>query len=158
MRIRPKDRRSPILRERIARQDREAWRRLRPWASPFLGLAVFSLCLLSFALLSQILGWLGLLDGPANWLLVPFAGVGMMAIAPLPMFVPTDGVVDLLASFAMSFLCGYLVHALRPQPRTWLWAALTTAALVGIGGIAHFLWRKLGHDWPDWLAYVRDLA
>lgn len=158
MHIRPEDRRSPKLRARIAQHDREAWRRMRVTASPFLGLAVFTVSLLVFSLLAQLFTWLDLLDGPANWLLVPVAGVGLMSLAPLPMFVPTDGLLDLVASMAMSFLCGYLVHHARPQMRTRWWALATTSLLVVIGGIAHLIWRKMGNDWPDWLAYVRDLV
>lgn len=158
MRLRPEARRSPILRDRIAAQDREARRRMRIWYAPFHGLTVFTLSLLVFSVLSQALSWLGLLDGPANYLLVPIAGVGMMSLAPLPMFVPTDGAIDLLASFLVSFLCGGVVHLARPQWGTRAWFLGTTALLVLLGGVSHFIWRKLGNDWPDWLAYVRDLV
>lgn len=158
MQIRPEHRRSPIPRERIAAQNRETRRRMRVWFAPFHGLTIFTMSLLLFALFSQLFAWLGLLDGPANYLLVPIAGVGLMCLAPLPMFVPTDGMLDLVASLTMSFLCGYLVHHARPQMRTRWWALVTTCVLVVLGGIAHFVWRKLGNDWPDWLAYVRDLV
>lgn len=131
---------------------------MRVWYAPFHGLTVFTMSLLLFALVSQLFAWLGLLDGPANYLLVPIAGVGLMCLAPLPMFVPTDGTVELLVSFAVSFLCGWLVHRLRPQASTWSWFIATTTLLVMLGGITHFVWRKLGNDWPDWLAYVRDLV
>lgn len=158
MRLHPKARRSPILRDRIAAQDREARRRMRVWYAPFHGLTVFTLSLLLFSVISQLFAWLGLLDGPANYLLVPIAGVGMMSLAPLPMFVPTDGTLDLIVTFLVSFLCGGIVHLARPHWSNRTWFLGTTALLVTLGGIAHFIWRKLGNDWPDWLAYVRDLV
>ena len=158
MRLHPKARRSPILRDRIAAQEREVRRRMRIWYAPFHGLTVFTLSLMVFTALSQILAWLGLLDGPANYLLVPVAGVGMMSLAPLPMFVPTDGTLDLLVSLFMSTLCGTVVHFAAPRASNRIWFLGTTALLVILGGIAHFIWRKLGNDWPDWLAYVRDLV
>lgn len=131
---------------------------MRVFYAPFLGLTVFAGCLLAFACLSQAMSWLGLLGPSSQWVLIPFAGVGLLAAAPIPGVVPTDGLASLALSLFASWLIGFAVHRLRPQARTLSWFLLTTALLVGLSILAHFAWRQTGHDWPDWLAYVRDLA
>ncbi|MCH2100421.1 MAG: hypothetical protein MK209_00645 [Planctomycetes bacterium] len=158
MQLHPKSRRSSDLRERTALRNREIRRRMRIWYAPFHGMTVFTLSLLLFTAMSQALTWLGLLGGPANYLLVPVAGIGMMSIAPLPMFEPTGSGIDLLATLLASFLCGGATHFMRPFSSTREWFFKTTALLVALGSICHYIWRKFGNDWPDWLAYVRDLV
>jgi len=146
------------MRERIAAQDREVVRRMRIVYAPFHGLTVFVLSLLAFSILSQALAWIGLLDSAANVLLASIGAVGLLSLAPVPDVVPTDGGWQLLVSMVISFVCGWVVHRLRPFWSTRRWWFATTALLVGLGGLAHLIWRKLGHDWPDWLAYIRDLV
>ncbi len=126
--------------------------------APFHGLTVFVLSLVAFSILSQCLSWLDMLDRPATMLLAPIGAVGLLSLAPIPDVVPTEGSWQLLVSMLTSFVCGWIVHRLRPQWSTRRWWIATTALLVGLGGIAHLVWRKLGHDWPDWLAYIRDLV
>lgn len=156
--LRPRRRVSSNMRDRIAAQDREARRRMRVAYAPFHGLTVFVLSLIIFAIGSQTLAWLGLLDRPATAFLAPIGAVGLLSIAPVPDVVPTEGAWQLLVSMLASFLCGWAVHRLRPQWSTRRWWFATTALLVGLSGIAHLIWRKTGHDWPDWLAYIRDLV
>lgn len=146
------------MRERIAAQDREARRRMRVAYAPFHGLTVFVLSLVIFSILSQCLSWLGMLERPATMLLAPIGAVGLLSLAPIPDVVPTDGGWQLLVSMLTSFLCGWAVHRFRPFWSTRRWWFATTALLIGLGGLAHLIWRQLGHDWPDWLAYIRDLV
>jgi hypothetical protein len=146
------------MRKRFAAQDREVLRRMRVAYAPFHGLTVFVLSLIVFSIFSQMLSWIGMLDRPTTALLVPIAAVGLFSLAPVPDVIPTDGGWQLLVSMVVSFVCGWLVHRLRPQWSTRRWWFATTALLVTLSGIAHLVWRKLGHDWPEWLAYIRDLA
>ena len=126
--------------------------------APFHGLTVFVLSVIAFLICDELLEALGLRDGPADALLAVIGVVGMICVAPVPDVVPSDSGWQLPIGMLASFCCGWAVNRIRPQWGTRRWLIATTTLLVGLSTIAHLVWRKTGHDWPDWLAFIRDLV